>query len=48
MRILDVQQAYDPEEKNGKLQQDQDTNRARIGQLEAQVGNILEKLKEYE
>ena len=32
----------------GKIQQDQDTNRAKILQMEVQVGNILKKLKEYE
>ena len=32
----------------GKMKQDQDTNRAKILQLEVHVGNIPEKLKEYE
>lgn len=32
----------------GKMQKDQDVERAKITQMEVQIGNILEKLKEYE
>ena len=32
----------------GKMQKDQEIDRAKIIQLEVQVGNILEKLKDYE